>query len=185
VHVRARTHSDEYSAANNGLQKRVLNPTLMKRTARQMAEESAARVRHNQRESGRTVQSTQALVQLILPTLAGPLGDYSPDVVFRALRGKGYYAVHGRTTAWPHQGAWFVTGETRYNGPHQREEAGTAHSVAVRDGWWLDSERTPLRLRKGEPLPSYFRLWAVYRLTMQKPPPSDTDDDETVDLTND
>ena len=179
-------HNCAIHAVNNALQRALLNPTLMKRTARELAAQLAARARRNQRQSRRTVESTRALVVRVLPSLMGPLGDYSPDVAFTALRAKGWHTIHGRTTAFPQSGPWLVTREVSYEDPHAPGvQLGTyAHSVAVRDGWWLDSELDgPLRLRVGDPLPAYFRVWAVYRLTRDPPPPA-ADDGAAIDLTH-
>lgn len=179
-------HNCTIHAVNNALQRALINQTLMRRSARELAAHMARNVQRNQRQTRRAVESTRVLVQRVLPSLMGPLGDFSPDVAFRALRAKGWHAVHGRTAAFPQSGAWILTGEVRYDDPHAPgAQLGTyAHSVAVRDGWWLDSELdAPVRLRAGDTLPSYFKIWAVYGLSRHAPPPP-ADDGAAIDLTD-
>ena len=178
-------HNCTIHAANNALQQHVLTAAIMGRVARRLAREQAQRTRRHQQDTGRAVETLRVLTERAMPYLQGSmLGDWSPDVAYAALRERGIYAVHGRTQDFPQRGAWILTGETAVQGAADGAAGGTyAHSVAVLNGWWLDSERPrPVRLRPGNPLPVYFRVWACTRLTTTPPPPPPAQA-EPIDLT--
>lgn len=170
-------------AVNNALQRQQLTASAMRRTAREMATESARSVRQQQQASGRKVEALQVLKQRFLSNWMTPLGDFSPDVAIRLLRQQKLYTVYGKTASFPMRGTFWLTGEST---SEFDPDSSYAHSVAIRDGWWLDSEQDgPIKLRAGEPLPSNFRLWAVYRVTRTRPRAPAAAADDVVDLTGD
>ena len=180
-------------AANNALGRRELTVVTMRKSAEALAKEMSHRVRANQRKTGRKVESLKVLTARVLPSLMRPTGHFSPDVAFRLLRGREIFPHPCRTAELRLTGRFFITGESTTVYRDEREDGGGAdepagelvtryaHSVAVRDGWWLDSElAAPVRLKPDLLLPAYFQVWQVYELKDQ--PFELPSDDECVDL---
>ena len=178
--------------ANNALGRRVLTVGNMRKSAEALAKATAHRIRANQHKSGRTVESLKVLTARILPSLMKPTGHFSPDVAFRLLRGREIFPHPCRTTDLRLTGRFFITGESTTVHKDERDNgegpgklvARYAHSVAVRNGLWLDSElAAPVRLKADLLLPSYFQVWQVHEL--KDTPFELPSDDEFVDLTID
>ena len=97
-------------ACNNALGRKLVTLSMVNNVANRMAAEAAARTRARQQASAakdptssRPVQTLRQLERLHLQPLAGPLGDFSPDVAFRVLQEHGVYAhqASGRMGAFP------------------------------------------------------------------------------------
>ena len=174
-------------ACNNALGKKLVTLTAINGAANRMAAEAAARTRARQQESATkdptrsrpVLQTLRQLERLHLQPLAGPLGDFSPDVAFRILQEHGIYAhrASGRMGTFP-AGQWVIQGTVTYPHPHDVSQVGGtyAHRVAVRDGWWLDSEQNgPVQLPADGSLPVYFSPWSMYRLSTDPPSPPQGD----------
>jgi hypothetical protein len=70
-------------------------------------------------------------------------------------------------------GQWVIQGTVTYPHPHDASQVGDtyAHSVAVRNGWWLDSEQNgPVQLPADGSLPVYFSPRSMYRLSTDRRP---------------
>jgi hypothetical protein len=153
-------------ACNNALGRRMVTLSAMNRMANRMAAEAAARSRAQQLASAAKdptgsmrVHTLRQLERLHLQYLTGPQGNWSPDVAFRVLQEHGIYAhTSSYKNSFP-AGQWVILGEVLYPDPHDASMAGEsyAHSVAVCDGWFMDSEHDgPMKLPSDGSLPPSF-----------------------------
>jgi hypothetical protein len=168
-------------AANNAVGQRLLVAADLDHEATELGREMAVRAQEAQRRRSTGAPEELAVLQKrTRKALVGPGGgQWSGDVVIRALARRGYYA-HRRAAAdlTFDRGDWLLFGDKFHKGNRPY-----GHAVAVRGSMWLDSEdSSPVMLVDCE-MPETFRPWVCFEINKQ--PPAGVPAEEEVDLAQD